>query len=298
MLNTFVTISLYEGGDEAVLDGCLKLCAQYEDMLSKTREGSEIYKLNHRAPGERSLQVSEKTAKVIEKGLEYSRLSEGAFDITIEPLSSLWNFTSENPQVPPEQEIGAARERVDYRKVSVEGNVVTFADDETALDLGAIAKGFIADELKAYLTEEGVESAIINLGGNVLCLGERPEGEPFRIGLQRPFAERNEVVETLNIRDLSVVSSGVYERHFEQDGVNYHHLLNPRTGYPYDNGLVQVTIISPRSVDGDGLSTACFALGVEEGSLLIESMEGIYGIFMTENGDIYYTEGAEEFVAS
>ncbi len=297
MLNTFVTVTLYDTDDQEILDGCFDLCAEYENLLSRTKENSEVYRLNHRAAGERSIEVSEKTAEVIAKGLEYSRLSEGAFDITVEPLSSLWDFTGENPHVPPEDAVREARERVDYRNVSVEGNVVTFADDDTAIDLGAIAKGFIADEIKSYLMEEGVESAIINLGGNVLCVGERPGGEPFRIGLQRPFAERSEVVEILDIRDLSVVSSGVYERYFVQDGVHYHHLLNPQTGYPYDNGLVQVTIVSPRSVDGDGLSTTCFALGIEKGSSLIESMEDIYGIFMTEDGSIYYTEGAEAFVS-
>lgn len=297
MLNTFVTVTLYDTDDQEILDGCFDLCAEYENLLSRTKETSEIYRLNHRAEGERSLQVSEKTAQVIAKGLEYSRLSDGAFDITIEPLSSLWDFTAENPQVPPEEAIREARERVNYRNVSVEGNVVTFADDVTTIDLGAIAKGFIADEIKAYLIEEGVGSAIINLGGNVLCVGARPDETPFRIGIQRPFAERNEVAGALDIEDMSVVSSGVYERHFTQDGVNYHHLLNPRTGYPYENGLVQVTIISRDSVDGDGLSTTCFALGIEEGSELIESMEDIYGIFMTEDGSIYYTEGAQAFVS-
>ena len=297
MLNTFVTVTLYDTDDQEILDGCFDLCAEYENLLSRTKETSEIYRLNHRAEGERSLQVSEKTAQVIAKGLEYSRLSDGAFDITIEPLSSLWDCTAENPQVPPEEAIREARERVNYRNVSVEGNMVTFADDVTTIDLGAIAKGFIADEIKAYLIEEGVGSAIINLGGNVLCVGARPDETPFRIGIQRPFAERNEVAGALDIEDMSVVSSGVYERHFTQDGVNYHHLLNPRTGYPYENGLVQVTIISRDSVDGDGLSTTCFALGIEEGSELIESMEDIYGIFMTEDGSIYYTEGAQAFVS-
>ena len=270
MLNTFVTVTLYDTDDQEILDGCFDLCAEYENLLSRTKETSEIYRLNHRAEGERSLQVSEKTAQVIAKGLEYSRLSDGAFDITIEPLSSLWDFTAENPQVPPEEAIREARERVNYRNVSVEGN--------TTIDLGAIAKGFIADQIKNYLEDEGVESAIINLGGNVLCVGARPDETPFRIGIQRPFAERNEVAGALDIEDMSVVSSGVYERHFIQDGVNYHHLLNPRTGYPYENGLVQVTIISRDSVDGDGLSTTCFALGIED-------------------GETYYTEGAEQFLA-
>ena len=173
---------------------------------------------------------------------------------------------------------------------------MVFANDETTIDLGAIAKGYIADRIKDYLKEEKVESAVINLGGNVLCLGERPDGTPFQIGLQKPFASHTETVGVAGVRDLSVVSSGVYERHFIKDGVNYHHILDPSTGYPYENGLVQVTILSPQSVDGDGLSTTAFALGLEKGTELLESMEDVYGIFITEDGELHFTEGAEDFI--
>ena len=177
------------------------------------------------------------------------------------------------------EEIEADLKRWDMKTVILDGRQVTFLNDETTIDLGAIAKGFIADQMKAYLEENGVKSAVINLGGNVLCVGKRPDGAPFKIGLQRPYATHTETVAALKIDDMSVVSSGVYERHFVENGVNYHHILDPATGYPYENGLTQVSIISPRSVDGDGLSTTCFALGLEEGTRLIESMDQIYGIF-------------------
>lgn len=296
LLNTFVTVTLYSGGDEEVLDGAMDLCAWYEGLLSKTIETSEVYQMNHRKPGEREFTVSEETAEVLKKGLYYSALSEGVFDITIEPLSSLWDFTAEDPVVPSEEEIQEALPRVGYENVSVSGNQVVFANDETTIDLGAIAKGYIADRIKDYLKEEKVESAVINLGGNVLCLGERPDGTPFQIGLQKPFASHTETVGVAGVRDLSVVSSGVYERHFIKDGVNYHHILDPSTGYPYENGLVQVTILSPQSVDGDGLSTTAFALGLEKGTELLESMEDVYGIFITEDGELHFTEGAEDFI--
>mgnify|MGYP002123635568 CR=1 FL=1 len=142
-----------------------------------------------------------------------------------------------------------------------------------------------------------MNSAVINLGGNVLCVGSRPDGSPFKIGLQKPYATHTETVAALDITDMSVVSSGVYERHFIKDGVNYHHILDPSTGYPYENGLIQVSIISTLSVDGDGLSTTCFALGLEKGMELIESMDGIYAVFMTEDGTLHYTQGAEGFLA-
>jgi thiamine biosynthesis lipoprotein len=296
LLNTFVTVTVYDPKDEAALEGALELCSDYEKKLSKTVEGSEIYEMNHREKGQRAIEVSEPVARVLEKGLFYSSLSEGAFDITVEPLSTLWNFTGENPKVPDAVLIEEAAGKVDYKNVSLEGNQVIFADDETTIDLGAIAKGFIADEMKAYMKSRGVESAIINLGGNVLCIGQQPKKKPFKIGIQKPYADRSETIAAVEIRDLSVVSSGVYERCFVENGVNYHHILNPSTGYPYENGLEQVTIISPYSVDGDGLSTTCFALGLEKGMELIETLEGIYGIFMTDDGGIYYTEGTEELL--
>lgn len=296
LLNTFVTVTLYEYEDTSALDGCIQLCSEYENLLSKTLESSEIYKMNHRARGQRTFTVSDRTARVLAKGLEYSRISEGAFDITVEPLSALWDFTAENPRIPSQDEIEAELKKVGYENVILEGNIVTFLNDETTVDLGAIAKGFIADKMKDYLIEHGVTSALINLGGNVLCVGGQPGGSTFKVGLQRPYASYAETVAALDIADLSVVSSGVYERHFIKDGVNYHHILDPGTGFPYDNGLTQVSIISEKSVDGDGLSTTCFALGLEDGMKLIESLEGIYGIFLTEDGTLHYTEGAKAFL--
>lgn len=302
LLNTYVTVTIYEssslfpGKASRALEGSMELCRQYEDLLSRTKEGSDIYRINHRAPGESCLQVDPDTAWVIEKGLEYSRLSGGAFTIAIEPLTSLWDFTGEDPHVPAGEEIRERLPLVDDGEISVHGDMVELGKDGVRLDLGAIAKGFIADRMKEYLVENGVTSAVINLGGNVLCVGEKPGGEPFIIGLRRPFAGYSETVGALRVRDCSVVSSGIYERCFEEDGRFYHHILNPKTGYPYDNGLTQVTIISKDSVDGDGLSTTCFALGLEKGIQLLDSMEDVCGIFMTEEGEIYCSEGAKEYL--
>lgn len=296
LLNTFVTVTLYDTEEESLLDSCIELCRTYENRFSKTISTSEIYRMNHRKPEETTFTVSPETADMIREGLEYSRLSDGAFDITIEPLSSLWNFTSGEAIIPEDSEIQNAAAKVDYRNLVLKGNTLTFLSPDTTIDLGSIAKGFIADRLKEYLVSQGVKSAIINLGGNVLCIGEQPNGSPFRIGLQAPFEERNTIYANLEINDLSVVSSGVYERHFVVDGKNYHHLLNPKTGYPYDNGLISVTILSPRSVDGDALSTTCFSLGLDKGLDLVNSMDGIYAFFMTEDKEVHYSDGAESFL--
>jgi len=297
LLNTFVTITLYDSDDEEILQGCMDLVRDYENQFSKTIESSEIYRLNHRSPDETTFSLSEDTAQLIREGLFYSEASDGAFDLTIEPLSTLWNFTGGRTEVPPKEEIEEAASRVGWQNLRLEGNTLTFLSPDTAIDLGSIAKGYIADRVKEYLLSRGVQSAIINLGGNVLCVGERPGKQPFRIGLQKPFESHNETIANLDIRDLSVVSSGVYERHFVADGKNYHHLLNPKTGYPYDNGLIAVTIVSPRSVDGDALSTTCFSLGLTDGLALVNSMDGIYAYFITEDYEIHCSDGARELLS-
>ena len=294
-LNTAVTVTIYDSQDRELLTECMNLCDKYEKIFSRTADDSELYQLNHREltpvkGTENTYQVSASLAELVSKGLDYSVLSEGAFDIAIEPLTSLWDFTAENPKVPKDSLIQAALPKCNYHNISVDTdkNEITLKTDDTAIELGAIAKGYIADRLKEYLVSQGVESAIINLGGNVLCIGSQPDGEPFRIGIQKPFASHNETVGFVEIDDASVVSSGVYERCFTADGKNYHHLLDPRTGYPYDNGLISVVIICPESVDGDALSTTCFSLGLEKGMELLDSTEDAAGIFITEDYELHF----------
>ncbi len=294
LLNTFVTITLYDTENTSILDDCITICKDCEAIFSKTLETSELYRINHRT--EQTLTVSDDMAALLARGLYYCERSDGAFDITIEPLSSLWDFTAENPELPDASEIAGLLPRVGYQNLKLEENTLTFLSPDTTIDLGAIAKGYIADKIKSYLKTKNVASAIINLGGNVLCVGTRPDGTPFHIGLQMPFAERNETIEVMGIDDLSVVSSGVYERHFIVDGVNYHHILDPSTGYPYDNGLISVTILSESSTDGDGLSTTCFSLGLEKGMELADSIDGVYACFIDQDYNIYYSEGAEDFI--
>ena len=297
-LNTAVTITIYDSQNKNLLTECMNLCDKYEKIFSRTASDSELYKLNHRQltpvdGTDNTYQVSDSLAELIQKGLYYSDLSDGAFDIAIEPLTSLWDFTAEDPQVPEDSLIQTALSKCDYHNVSVGGkdnNEITLKTDDTAIELGAIAKGYIADRLKEYLISQDVKSAIINLGGNVLCIGGKPDDSSFKIGIQKPFADRSETIAVMDIKDKSVVSSGVYERCFEQDGTLYHHLLNPKTGYSYDNGLIAVTIISDQSVDGDALSTTCFALGLEDGLKLAESLDDVQAFFVTSDYAIHYTK--------
>lgn len=295
-LNTVVTITIYDGSGEEIVQEALKLCGSYEKIFSRTLPESELYKLNHgMLPQEDGwITLSEPLAELIAEGLRYSRLSEGAFDITIAPISSLWDFTSGEKTVPEDAELQKAAQLVGYEDITLDGNRIRFEKEGMQLELGAIAKGYIADRIREFLVSKGVKSAIIDLGGNVLCIGRKPDKAPFRIGVQKPFAARNETAGTVKISDCSVVSSGIYERYFEKDGKFYHHILDPDNGYPYDNGLVSVTIVSERSVDGDGLSTSCFALGLTKGLELINELPETEAVFITEDGTLHFSDGFRE----
>lgn len=293
--NTVISITLYDASDPTILEDAFALCQTYETMLSRTVEGSDVYRINH-SEG-KPVAVSEETAGLIREALSFSRLTDGRIDLTVAPLMDLWNFTgdTDTPKQPPDaSDIEALLPHVNYRFVTLEGNVVTLSDPETQIDLGFIAKGYIADQLKSFLLERGVQSALIDLGGNVLTVGAKPDGQPFIIGVQEPFAPRGTVLTRLPVTDTSLVSSGTYERYFEADGVLYHHILDPATGYPANTGLQGVTILSSSSMQGDGLSTTCLLLGLEKGMELIESTPGVEAIFIDDNHQIYRTSGLEE----
>lgn len=288
LLDTFVSVTLYDGSEDQA-QGALDLCRSYEKVFSRTDPDSELYQLNHREITE----VSDQLAEVISLGLKYAQRTDGAFDITAGSITSLWDFSAETPQVPDPAAVAAGLEHVGWEKVSLSGNTVTFSDPDTIIDLGGIAKGYIADQMADYLRQEGVTSAIIDLGGNLYCLGTKPGGQPFQVGVQYPYEERQTVIGSLPAENLSVVTSGVYERRFTADGVLYHHILDTSTGYPVENDLLSVTIVSDKSVDGDALSTACFALGLEDGMSLIEDTEGVDAIFITDDFTIHLSDGLE-----
>lgn len=311
-LNTAVQITIYDSQDKALLDDCLALCDKYELIFSRTNEKSELYKLNHRKDTSDkdtntdrqttpypvsgtadTWHISEDLAALLSEGLDITRESDGAFDIAIAPLTSLWDFTAEDPKVPDDAAIQKALPLCSSDGVTIDGQDITLPSDDIQFDVGAIAKGYIADRMKDLLVKKGVKSAIINLGGNVLCIGSKPDGTPFKVGIQKPFADRNETEAVMDITGKSVVSSGIYERCFKQNGKLYHHILNPKTGYPYDNSLISVTIISDQSVDGDALSTTCFALGLEDGLKFAEK-KGVQAVFITEDYELHYTDGFQD----
>ena len=287
--DTVVEIKLNGTEDESILKECFDLMAEYESLLSRTREGSDVWKINHSAGT--PVSVSEDTVSLIRLARKYYDLSDGAFDITIAPYVTLWDFQNNPGTIPTKDELTAASKHVGFENVQVSGNTVTLADPETQIDLGGIAKGFIADRLKEYLTKEGIESAWINLGGNVLTIGMKPDKSPWKIGIRKPFGAATETAAVICVSGKSVVTSGTYERYFEKDGTIYHHILEPKTGEPVQNHLYSVTILSDSSADGDALSTTCFVLGKEDGLALVESLDGIEAMFITDEQELIYSSG-------
>ena len=294
LLDTVVSVTVYSESDASVLPQCLEECSRYEKIFSRTDPESELYALN--ASG--TLEVSEELLELIETALYYCELSGGRFDISMGGVSALYNFSSESPSLPDAEILEEALSHTGYEKISVEGNTVSLGDPEAVIDLGAIAKGYIADRLAMLLRYSGVESAIIDLGGNILCLGSKPDGSNFKVGIQYPYRDSDKIITAASLSDMSVVTSGVYQRYFESNGVTYHHLLDPDTGKSIDNGLLSVSIISSRSTDCDALSTTVFSMGLEDGMALIDSLDDVWAVFITEDMEIIYSEGFEEKFAS
>lgn len=282
--DTIISIKIWDGNQD-ILDHCIEICKNYEQMFSPSVADSDISKIN--CSEGTPVEVSNETAELIRIGKKYGDLTNGKFDITVASAVNLWNFKNNtNKNIPDQKLIADAVEHIDYNTVLVEGNTVTMSDPEAMIDLGGIAKGYIADRIKEYLLSCEIEHALINLGGNTLTIGSKYDGSDYKIGIQKPFAGEGSVIAVLSVSDSSVVSSGNYERYFEKDNTIYHHILDPDTGFPVHNELTQVTIISDYSTEGDALSTSCFVLGIEKGMELINQTENTEAIFVTSDGQI------------
>lgn len=272
IMDTVVTIKLYGLSDcSGLLDGAFELAQRLSGMLDCHGSG-ELARLN----GSGGAKVSDELLEAVTVALEICRASEGAFDITVRPLAQLWDFRSE--KVPAPQEIAAALESVDYRRVTVTGNYIDLGG--TSLDLGGSAKGYICDRVRDYLKENGVKSAVLDFGGNICCIGDK-DGTGFNIGIADP--EGGDPVASVKAADCAVVTSGIYQRFFEKDGVRYHHILDTGTGYPVENELASVSVVCRDAAVADCLSTAMLALGTQEAKRLAD-MYGAEAVFVFRDG--------------
>ena len=293
-MGTAVKLTIYDKNDEEILDKAFNRIVEIENLVSINKENTEINKLNENA-GIGPVKLSEDSFNIIKTGIEYSNVSGGGYDISIGPLVKLWNIGQEGAKVPSESEINEAINKVDYSKVEInEATKEVFLKEKgMLLDLGSIAKGYVADELVKLLKEEGVNEAIIDLGGNIYALGKKSGTNNWKVGIQDPTSDRGNVVGAISVYDKSVVTTGIYERFLEQDNVKYHHVLDPKTGYPYESSITGVTIVSDKSMDADALSTLVFTMDVAEGMKYIESRKNIEAIFITENKEVFISSGLE-----
>ena len=296
-IGTYIKISIYADKEvpTSIFDELFYTIDRYEKSISTSIASSEISKVN-KAAGKSPVVVSDALWELIQKGIVYGDVSEGKFDITIEPLVELWGIGSDHASIPSEEEIQQAISLIDYKRLVLNEteHSVFLPEEGMGIDLGAIAKGFIADELKQIIIARGYEHAIINLGGNVLTVGHKPNSDTWSVGVRDPQGGQTDILGILYLKDNSIVSSGVYERFFEEGGVRYHHILNPFTGYPEQNHMQAISIISEKSVDGDGLSTSLFAMGLKEAYAYASTRNDIEVLFITDDNKVYYTDGLKE----
>ncbi len=296
-LDTLVSVSVYQDIEESYLNDIIELCDYYEDMFSMHKEGGALYMLNEG----KTDKVPAELGNLIKEALEWSARTDGRFQISIGRVSELWDFTSGSTNIPSDGSIKEALKTVDDSKIKVHPGNNSYDDmrvekpEGTKIDLGAVAKGYIADKIKEKLISKGITSAVINLGGNILCVGDK-NGEPFRIGIRKPFAPETDTLLILNLKDCSAISSGISERYFEKDGHIYHHILNPKTGYPYENELWQSTVISNDSLTGDILSTVTFTMGPQKALDLSDDLPDIQLILVKNDLSILKSEGTDALI--
>ena len=290
-LGTVCTINLFDQGSTELYGQMFQKLKGIEQAFSVNLSDSAVSQINQSA-GIAPVVVPQEVIYVLQEALRIAERTGGAFDPTIGPLVDLWDIGGDNSQVPSQEAIDHARSLVDWRLVEIDSQrgTVYLPKQGMALDLGGIAKGYAADELVAIAQEAGIQQALFDLGGNIYAFGTKADGTPWRVGVKDPAQPGGSPALALAVQDRSVVTSGMYERFFEQEGIRYHHILNPATGYPVWNDIQSVTIVSKSSLLADALSTSVFVLGREKGLALLES-EDAEGVIIGEDNLVYPTSG-------
>ncbi|MHB7980424.1 thiamine biosynthesis protein ApbE [Clostridium sporogenes] len=295
LMGTIINIKAYGKNADKAVQASVDKISDIENKMSLNISTSEINKINKNA-GIAPVKVSKNTFDVVKASLIYSEKTKGSFDITVEPLVSLWGIGTDKARIPSKDEISNALSLINYKDVVIneKESTIMLKRKGQAIDLGAIAKGYTADELKKVLLNYNVSSAFLNLGGNVYVLGNKPDKTPWKIGVQNPLEPRGDYLGIVSVSDKSIVTSGNYERFFERNGKRYHHIFDTKTGYPAEKGLISVSIISDKSIDGDALSTSVYTLGLDEGKKLIESLKDVEAVFVTNDKKVYTTSGLKD----
>ncbi len=283
-MDTITEITLITKQDgEKHINSLSELIRKYDKMFSHTNEKSEIYRLNHNDINS----VSEDTYDIIEKSMEFFEETNGSFDITVGAVSELWNYSFESGILPDDIDIKKALETVGYNTLKTDNHNITKTINSQKINLGAVAKGYIADKLRDYIDENNIKNALINLGGNIYAKGNNKNGDDWNIGVLDPKTKNTLL--TLRVSDKFVITSGNYLRYIDVNSKRYHHIIDAKTGYPVDNELNSVTIISDNGFLADALSTSCFLLGYEKSKLLLEKYD-VSAIFVTKDNKVYYSD--------
>ncbi len=286
-MDTVMDLKIYSENDAAISKAEAEI-KRIDSLLDRGSGESEIYKIN----SEKTAAVSGETADLIRTAVDISEKTGGAFDITTAPVSDLWGFYGGSFRVPSDSEIQTALGGVGYEKIRLDKNTVSIPDN-TSIDLGGIGKGYASDRAADVLRENGVDSAILSLGGNVYALGKRADGSNWSVGITDPD-DKSQILGTVNVSDKAVVTSGGYQRYFERDGKAYHHIIDPKTGKSAQSGLSSVTVISQSGALADGLSTALFVMGLDKGIELWRESDSFDAVFVDNNGQIYITDGIRD----
>ncbi|TDO83387.1 thiamine biosynthesis lipoprotein [Halanaerobium saccharolyticum] len=294
LMDTLVQMQAHGENAEVAVEESMERIREIENLMSKTIKSSDIYELNHNP--KTKIQISQASMAVLKKALEYAKMTDGSFDPTIGALVELWGIGTEDAAVPTQSEIEKALSNTGYQYLKLYENSAKITNPGVKIDLGGIAKGYAAEEVKDVVQKHGIQHAFVNLGGNVLVIGNKVDGSPWKIGIQDPREGRGNVMAIVDAVDSTIVTSGNYERYFEENGKLYHHIINPETGYPARNNLLSASIISENSFDADALSTAVYVMGLEKGMNFIESLENVEVMFITEKLDVYLSSGLKDII--
>ncbi|MGM9916114.1 FAD:protein FMN transferase [Anaerotignum sp.] len=293
-MDTVMTFTIiHEDGEELIIDAEQEI-RRLENLLSVTMDGSEIKQINENA-GKAPVRIPTETLELLQTSKDLGAETGNAFDIAIYPVVKAWGFTEEEQSVPPQETIDQLLPLTDLDDLILdkENSTAYLEKEGMAIDLGGIAKGYASDSVKALLKGKGVESALLSLGGNICTIGSKPDGSPWKTAVQNPL-DANDYVGLLEISDTCVITSGGYQRYFEEKGKQYHHIIDPATGWPAESGLLSVTIVCESGTKADALSTALFVMGLKDGLEYWRTQDDFEAIFVTTDGEVVATEGLKD----
>lgn len=293
-LGTINRIKIYDNINESILDAVIDRVNEIDDRMSAYKPESDISIIRQNA-GETFTNIHQDTFALIKRGVKYGKMSNGLFDITAGPLTELWRINKKEEYIPSDADIQKKLRLVNYKDIVLDKKAVRAAlrKKGQAIDLGGIAKGFAADEVRRILKANGVKCAMINLGGNVITIGSRIDGKPWKVGIQNPLAPTGHYIGVISEKGKTVVTSGANEQYFIKDGIRYHHILNPHTGKPVENKILSVTVIHTSSIAADALSTILFILGPELSKPLIQKLN-IKAVFIQEDLSLIVTPSLQK----